>query len=149
RQIAYSTFEKEKYFFTPLEVKLILKKYIEKISNSDSESNISQGDIEELLKAIEAQHGIIIERAKGIYSFSHLTFHEYFVAKRIVSLIPQTSDEELHQDEDFKNNDKFPNSEADNKLISNQKLQKDQEELQKLVKHLTNCKWREIFFLVA
>lgn len=149
RQIAYSTFEKEKYFFTPLEVKLILKKYIEKISNSDSESNISQSDIEELLKAIEAQHGIIIERAKGIYSFSHLTFHEYFVAKRIVSLIPQTSDEELHQDEDFKNNDKFPNSEADNKLISNQNLQKDQEELQKLVKHLTNCKWREIFFLVA
>lgn len=134
RQIAYSTFEKEKYFFTPLEVKIILKKYIEKISNHDSESNISQGDIEDLLKAMEAQHGVIIERAKGIYSFSHLTFHEYFVAKRIVSLIPQPLDEELDQDEDFKNYDK---------------LQNDQEELQKLVKHLINRKWREIFLLVA
>ncbi|MEH2371991.1 NACHT domain-containing protein [Nostoc sp.] len=134
RQIAYSTFEKEKYFFTPLEVKLILKKYIEKISNHDSESNISQGDIEDLLKSMEAQHGVIIERAKGIYSFSHLTFHEYFVAKRIVSLIPQPLDEESDQDEDFKNY---------------HKLQNDQEELQKLVKHLINRKWREIFLLVA
>jgi predicted NACHT family NTPase len=31
-----------------------------------------------------AQHGLLVERAKGIFSFSHLTFHEYFAAKRIV-----------------------------------------------------------------
>lgn len=36
------------------------------------------------MKAIEAQHGIFVERAKGIYSFSHLTFQEYFTAKYIV-----------------------------------------------------------------
>ncbi|MBW4695789.1 MAG: hypothetical protein KME27_28910 [Lyngbya sp. HA4199-MV5] len=37
-----------------------------------------------ILRSIEAQHGLLIERAKGIYSFSHLTFHEYFAAREIV-----------------------------------------------------------------
>lgn len=46
--------------------------------------NISCEDSETVLKAIEAQHGLLIERAYGIWSFSHLTFQEYFVAKRIV-----------------------------------------------------------------
>ncbi|MCW1966691.1 MAG: NACHT domain-containing protein, partial [Anaerolineae bacterium] len=34
----------------------------------------------EIIKAIEAQHGLLTERAHGIYSFSHLTLHEYFAA---------------------------------------------------------------------
>jgi predicted NACHT family NTPase len=38
-----------------------------------------------VLKSIEAQHGLLVERARGIYSFCHLTFHEYFTAKEIVS----------------------------------------------------------------
>jgi hypothetical protein len=41
-------------------------------------------DGEEVLKAIEAQHGIFIERARGVYSFAHLSFQEYFAAKHIV-----------------------------------------------------------------
>ncbi|BBD63622.1 hypothetical protein NIES2109_64970 (plasmid) [Nostoc sp. HK-01] len=146
RQIAYSTFEKGKYFFIPLEVKNVIKKYIEKISNYDIESNLSSVDIEDFLKSMEAQHGIIIERAKGIYSFSHLTFHEYFVAKRIVSLVPQSSDQESYQDESFNNKNKL---QADQDLRSNKQLEINQEELQKLVKNLINPKWREVFLLVA
>ncbi|MBD2459024.1 hypothetical protein H6G80_33865 [Nostoc sp. FACHB-87] len=34
-----------------------------------------------VLKAIESQHGLLIERANKVWSFSHLTFQEYFVAK--------------------------------------------------------------------
>ena len=34
-----------------------------------------------VLKAIESQHGLLIERARKIWSFSHLTFQEYLVAK--------------------------------------------------------------------
>ena len=41
-------------------------------------------DSEAILKAIESQHGLVVERARGIYSFSHLTFQEYFTAKYIV-----------------------------------------------------------------
>jgi predicted NACHT family NTPase len=37
-----------------------------------------------VLKSIEAQHGLLVERARGIYSFSHLTFQEYFTARYFV-----------------------------------------------------------------
>lgn len=37
-----------------------------------------------VLKAIEAHHGLLVERAQGIYSFSHLTLQEYFTARYIV-----------------------------------------------------------------
>ncbi len=134
RQIAYSTFEKDKYFFTVLEVKNMIKNYINKILNQGNDINISQEDIEKLLRSMESQHGVIIERAKGIYSFSHLTFHEYFVAKRIVSLIPQTSDDS--EQNEFKHHE------------NNQESQRVKE-LQKLVKHVTNYKWREVFLLVS
>jgi predicted NACHT family NTPase len=46
-----------------------------------------------VLKAIESQHGLLTERAKDIYSFSHLTFHEYFTAKNILG----TSDSDTQQ----------------------------------------------------
>lgn len=36
-----------------------------------------------MLKAIEHHHGLLVERARNIYSFSHLTFQEYFAAKAI------------------------------------------------------------------
>jgi len=35
-----------------------------------------------VLRAIEAQHGLLIERSQKVWSFSHLTFQEYLVAKR-------------------------------------------------------------------
>jgi predicted NACHT family NTPase len=42
---------------------------------------ISTEDSEAVLDAVEAQHGLLIERAQGFWSFSHLTFQEYFTAK--------------------------------------------------------------------
>jgi len=42
---------------------------------------IGQRDSRVVLKAIEAQHGLLIERAQKVWSFSHLTFQEYLVAK--------------------------------------------------------------------
>jgi predicted NACHT family NTPase len=35
-----------------------------------------------VLRAIEAQHGLLIERATKVWSFSHLTFQEYWVARQ-------------------------------------------------------------------
>ncbi len=37
-----------------------------------------------LIKSIESQHGILVERAHGVHSFSHLTFQEYFAARYLV-----------------------------------------------------------------
>jgi predicted NACHT family NTPase len=44
---------------------------------------ITQGKV--VLQSIENQHGLLVERAQGIYSFSHLTFQEYLTAKEIIS----------------------------------------------------------------
>lgn len=45
---------------------------------------ISRRDSRVILRAIEAQHGLLIERAQKVWSFSHLTFQEYWVAKWFV-----------------------------------------------------------------
>jgi predicted NACHT family NTPase len=42
-------------------------------------------DSRAVLKAIQSQHGILIERAQKIWSFSHLTFQEYFAAKWFIN----------------------------------------------------------------
>jgi hypothetical protein len=41
---------------------------------------IGQRDSRAVLRAMEAQHGLLIERAEEVWSFSHLTFQEYLVA---------------------------------------------------------------------
>jgi predicted NACHT family NTPase len=45
---------------------------------------IEQRDSRAVLRAMEAQHGLLIERAQKVWSFSHLTFQEYLVAKYVV-----------------------------------------------------------------
>ncbi len=45
---------------------------------------LEEPDGEVVLKAMEAQHGIFVERARRIHSFSHLTLQEYFAARYIV-----------------------------------------------------------------
>ncbi|MGM3307214.1 NACHT domain-containing protein [Anabaena sp. WFMT] len=43
-------------------------------------------DSRTVLRAIASQHGLLIERADKVWSFSHLTFHEYFVAMKIITV---------------------------------------------------------------
>ena len=44
-----------------------------------------------VLRAIESQHGLLIERARELWSFSHLTFQEYLVAKWFYSQTAPTN----------------------------------------------------------
>jgi len=46
---------------------------------------ISVGEGREVLGAIAQQHGLLIERVQGIWSFSHLTFQEYLVFQWFVN----------------------------------------------------------------
>jgi predicted NACHT family NTPase len=82
-QIAKSTFEAGNYFFKQREVERQITAYIQNLSDANTDPEALQLDSVAVLKSIEAQHGLFVERARGIYSFSHLTFHEYFAARKI------------------------------------------------------------------
>lgn len=81
-RIAAETFENNEYFIPQKKLESYIKDYVRNIPPHDA---TDAADGEAILKAIEAQHGIFVERARGIYSFSHLTFQEYFTAKYVVA----------------------------------------------------------------
>jgi predicted NACHT family NTPase len=83
-QIALTTFEQKDYFFKQKTVEAYIADFIRNLRNADPDPEVLRLDSEAVLKSIEAQHGLLVERAKGIYSFSHLTFQEYFAAREIV-----------------------------------------------------------------
>ena len=80
--IGAETFEKSEYFIPQPELERRITDYVKNVPPHDTDEAI---DGEAILKAIEAQHGIFVERARRVYSFSHLTFHEYFTAKHLVT----------------------------------------------------------------
>ena len=84
-QIALTTFEQKDYFFKQKTLEAYISDFIRNLPNVDSDPEILRMDSEAVLKSIEAQHGLFVERAKNIYSFSHLTFHEYFAARAIIA----------------------------------------------------------------
>lgn len=85
-QIAAVTFEQGNYLFTQAQIQQITTQYLKTLSYINIDAIQLQQASEVVLKQIELQEGLLIERARGIYSFSHLTLHEYFVAKNIVDL---------------------------------------------------------------
>ncbi|MEO1353340.1 MAG: NACHT domain-containing NTPase [Cyanobacteria bacterium J06635_15] len=84
-QLAFQTFERGDYFFKQKVVEKQIIDYIRNLPGANEDESALQLDSEAVLKSIEAQHGLLVERAKSIYSFSHLTFQEYFTAKWIAS----------------------------------------------------------------
>lgn len=84
-QIALMTFQRGDYFFRQKELEQHIADYIRNLPNVSTQLEALQLDSEAVLKSVEAQHGLLVERARGIYSFSHLTFQEYFTAREIVA----------------------------------------------------------------
>ncbi len=81
--IALTTFEQKNYFFKKKTVEEHIADFIRNLRNANTAPEVLELDSEAILKSIEAQHGLLVARAAGIYSFSHLTFHEYFTARGI------------------------------------------------------------------
>ena len=83
-QLAFSTFDRGDYFFKQVTVEQHIISYIRNLPGASDDEEALQLDGEAVLKSIEAQHGLLVERARNIYSFSHLTFQEYFTAMCII-----------------------------------------------------------------
>ncbi|MBD1905793.1 NACHT domain-containing NTPase [Funiculus sociatus GB2-A5] len=83
-KIALTTFDQGDYFFKQKVAEQYITDYIRNLPDANADPEALQLDSEVVLRSIEYQHGLLVERAKGIYSFSHLTFHEYFTAREIV-----------------------------------------------------------------
>jgi predicted NACHT family NTPase len=77
--VAAMTFTQNRYFFEQGEIEGHIVDYLRTLPHAQTDR--LQQDSETVLKAIEVQHGLLVERSREIYSFSHLTFHEYFTAK--------------------------------------------------------------------
>ncbi|MEA5510568.1 NACHT domain-containing NTPase [Crocosphaera sp. UHCC 0190] len=94
-QIAAITFTENRYFFESRDILGIIENYLtENFSFKEDLENLWLTS-EAVLKSIELQHGILVERAKDIYSFSHLTFQEYLTARKIIANDNQNLEDEL------------------------------------------------------
>lgn len=80
-RIAAQNFENGDYFIIKTALVKQISTYLSQLPNTDAE-NPPDGEL--VLEVMEAQHGILVERAFNIFSFSHLTFQEYFTARYIV-----------------------------------------------------------------
>ncbi len=95
-QIALTTFEQGNYFFKQRQAEQYITNYIQNLPDAKTDPEALELDSRVVLKSIEAQHGLLIEQARGIYSFSHLTFHEFFTARNIaLSHNPQQAFQQL------------------------------------------------------
>jgi predicted NACHT family NTPase len=115
-QIAAATFEQGQYFFEQRLIEQYIGDSIREIPDAPIDLDQLQLDSEAVLRAIEAQHGLLTERARGIFSFSYLIFQEYFTAR---------------------------------KIVASHNLQSLEQGLERLVSHITDPHWREIFLLTA
>lgn len=81
-RIAYHSFEKGEIFIKQQWLEERIIQYLSKVPQAPS-ANAIEGEF--VLKGIQSQHGILVERAMRVFSFSHLTLQEYFAAKYVVS----------------------------------------------------------------
>jgi predicted NACHT family NTPase len=82
--LAMRTFEEEKFVFPGLMVEAAVNAFLRRTLGA---SAIEEVDVARLLRSIESAHGIIVERGKDYFSFSHLSIHEYLTAEGVVNRI--------------------------------------------------------------
>jgi predicted NACHT family NTPase len=91
-RVAAEYFERGEIFFRQSDLARRISAFLKNLPGGEA---ADESDGEVVLKAVEAQHGLFVERAHGIYSFSHLTLHEYFTARYIVDHVADGALERL------------------------------------------------------
>ena len=77
-EFAYNSFCEDYIFFNEREISASIEKILKEMLSSEQ---FIDGRI--VLKDIEQQHGLLVERAESIYSFSHLTIQEFLTALNV------------------------------------------------------------------
>ncbi|MDZ8221879.1 NACHT C-terminal helical domain 2-containing protein [Nostoc sp. ChiVER01] len=77
-EIAYHSFKSQQLFLSHQELVSQIKEFLHNNDNAPKDL-----DAEAVLDAIAIQQGILVERARNIYSFSHLTLQEYLTAQYV------------------------------------------------------------------
>ncbi len=80
--VAYHSFIEGEYFMHQRRVQQLIEDFIENLPTIETQKLHIES--RKILKDIDSHNGILTKRAHRIYSFSHLTFQEYFNAKYIV-----------------------------------------------------------------
>lgn len=99
-KIAATTFEKGHYYFEKSELLEIIIEYRQELEAAEThlDREALYLESETILQAIQLQHGLIVERARDVYSFSHLTFQEYLTARKILyQAKPESFSQSLQQ----------------------------------------------------
>ena len=78
--LAAEAFENGHYFLEKKRLVPRIVQYVASLPGVPIADKIDGGDV---LKAIEVQHGLLVERANDIYAYSHLSLQEYFTSKYI------------------------------------------------------------------
>jgi GTPase SAR1 family protein len=91
-KIAYQQFSQDRLFFNKEEVITEIQEYLANNLNAPNHLDGSK-----ILQAIQVQQGILVERSKSVFSFSHLTLQEYLAAQYIVdhNLVSELVDNHL------------------------------------------------------
>jgi len=83
--VAFKMFQEKEYFVNQRRMETYIEEFIKNLRDVDPDPESLRCDSEVVLESIQAQHGLLVERARDIYSFSHLMFQEYFTAREIVT----------------------------------------------------------------
>ncbi len=87
--IALTKFEQGDYFFHQQELEQLMSGCRYHVAQNSTHVSVTPSnqalDGEAILKSIEAQHGLLVERARGIYSFPHCIVQEYLAAREIAT----------------------------------------------------------------
>jgi NACHT domain len=78
-EIAYSNFTSNNLFFQQGEVAQQIEQILKEMLTDEKWI-----DGRDVLRAVEEQHGLLVNRYEDIYSFSHLTIQEFLTAKHII-----------------------------------------------------------------
>ncbi len=84
-RVAAIIFTQENDFQSESTMWQIIADYLVNLPNATTDVETLELESTAVLRAIEVQHGLLTERARGIYTFSHSIFQEYLTVREVIT----------------------------------------------------------------